>query len=52
MNLTFSDMHYVVKASTSDEHLELLKGVTGYVEGGKMTALMGSRYVVNVTFVF
>jgi hypothetical protein len=42
-NLTFKDVRYTVKASTSDEILELLKGVDGFVEAGKMTALMGSR---------
>ena len=42
VDLTFKDIHYTVKASTSKETLELLKGVDGIVEGGKMTALMGS----------
>jgi len=42
VNLTFKDIHYTVTASTSDEKLELLKGIDGYIEGGKMTALMGS----------
>jgi ABC-type transport system involved in Fe-S cluster assembly fused permease/ATPase subunit len=41
-NLTFKNIHYTVKASTSDEKLELLKGIDGYVEAGKMTALMGA----------
>jgi len=41
-NLTFKNVRYVVKASTTDEQLELLKGVDGVVEAGKMTALMGS----------
>ena len=40
--LTFKDVHYTVKASTSNDKLELLKGVTGYFASGKMTALMGS----------
>lgn len=43
VNLTFKDIHYYVKASTSDEELELLKGIDGTIESGKMTALMGSR---------
>jgi ABC-type multidrug transport system ATPase subunit len=43
VNLTFKDIHYHVKASTSDEQLELLKGIDGSIEAGKMTALMGSR---------
>ena len=41
VDLTFKDIHYTVKASTSDEKLELLKGVDGVVKAGKMTALMG-----------
>lgn len=41
VNLTFKDIHYTVKASTSDEKLELLKGIDGVVQAGKMTALMG-----------
>jgi ABC-type multidrug transport system ATPase subunit len=42
VNLTFKDMHYTVTASTSNEKLELLKGIDGFIEAGKMTALMGS----------
>lgn len=42
VTLTFKDIRYVVKASTTDEKLELLKGVDGVIEAGKMTALMGS----------
>lgn len=42
VDLTFKDIHYTVTASTSDEKLELLKGIDGVVEAGKMTALMGS----------
>lgn len=42
VNLTFVDMHYTVTTSTSNEKLELLKGIDGFVEAGKMTALMGS----------
>lgn len=41
-NLTFKDVHYTVKSSISDEKLELLKGIDGVVEAGRMTALMGS----------
>uniref|UniRef100_A0A6V2DZI5 ABC transporter domain-containing protein n=1 Tax=Ditylum brightwellii TaxID=49249 RepID=A0A6V2DZI5_9STRA len=40
--LTFRDVHYYVTASVSDEKLELLKGVDGFIEAGKLTALMGS----------
>ena len=40
--MTFKDIHYTVKASTSKDKLELLKGVSGYFASGKMTALMGS----------
>eukprot|EP00522_Entomoneis_paludosa_P012046 CAMPEP_0172443714 /NCGR_PEP_ID=MMETSP1065-20121228/3929_1 /TAXON_ID=265537 /ORGANISM="Amphiprora paludosa, Strain CCMP125" /LENGTH=1500 /DNA_ID=CAMNT_0013194039 /DNA_START=53 /DNA_END=4555 /DNA_ORIENTATION=+ len=42
VDLTFRDMHYTVKSSISKESLELLKGIDGVVEAGKMTALMGS----------
>jgi hypothetical protein len=42
VGLTFKDIHYTVKASTSDEKLELLKGINGVVVAGRMTALMGS----------
>jgi ABC-type multidrug transport system fused ATPase/permease subunit len=42
VDLTFKDIHYTVKASTSDEKLEILKGINGVVEAGRMTALMGS----------
>lgn len=42
VDLTFKDIHYTVTASTSKEKLELLKGIDGIVEAGKMTALMGS----------
>lgn len=42
VDLTFQDLHYVVTASTSDEKLELLKGIDGVVYSGEMTALMGS----------
>ena len=42
VDLTFKGIHYIVKASTSDEKLELLKGIDGVVAAGQMTALMGS----------
>ena len=42
VNLTFSDIRYTVNSSNSDEKIELLKGIDGIVESGKMTALMGS----------
>ena len=40
VNLTFKDIRYTVTASTSKEKLELLKGIDGVSESGKMTALM------------
>lgn len=40
--LTFKNVNYIVTASTSKDKLHLLKGVNGYFEKGKMTALMGS----------
>ena len=42
VDLTFKDVHYTVKSSITNEQLELLKGIDGVVEAGKMTALMGS----------
>jgi ABC-type transport system involved in Fe-S cluster assembly fused permease/ATPase subunit len=45
VNLTFKDIHYTVRSSITKEDLELLKGVDGFVEAGKMTALMGSSGV-------
>ena len=42
VDLTFKDIQYIVKASTSKEKLELLKGIDGVVAAGQMTALMGS----------
>lgn len=42
VDLTFKDIHYTVTSSITNEKLELLKGIDGIVEAGKMTALMGS----------
>ncbi|GAX16151.1 hypothetical protein FisN_3Hh368 [Fistulifera solaris] len=42
VSLTFENVHYVVQSSITNEKLELLKGVDGVIEAGKMTALMGS----------
>jgi len=42
VDLTFYDIHYTVKASTSNEQLELLKGIDGCIEKYRLTALMGS----------
>jgi ABC-type multidrug transport system fused ATPase/permease subunit len=42
VNLTFHDIHYNVTSSITKEQLELLKGIDGIIEAGKMTALMGS----------
>mmetsp|Transcript_3054 Transcript_3054/g.4360 ORF Transcript_3054/g.4360 Transcript_3054/m.4360 type:complete len:456 (+) Transcript_3054:474-1841(+) len=41
-SLTFKGIRYTVKASRTHEQIELLKGVEGIIESGKMTALMGS----------
>ena len=41
-SLSFRDIYYTVTASTSKDKLQLLSGVTGKIEAGKMTALMGS----------
>lgn len=40
VDLTFKDIHYTVTASVGNEKLELLKGIDGVVEAGKMTALV------------
>ena len=40
VDLTFKDIHYTVKSSITDEKLELLKGVDGIVEAGKMTGTL------------
>lgn len=42
VNLTFRDIHYTVRSSITKEDLQLLNGVDGFVEAGKMSALMGS----------
>ena len=39
-NLTFKDIHYTVISSIGKEKMELLKGIDGVVEAGKMTALV------------
>ncbi len=39
--LTFKNINYTVKASTSNEELHLLKNISGYFPAGKLTALMG-----------
>jgi hypothetical protein len=43
VNLTFSDIHYSVVSSIGNERIDLLKGVDGIVEAGKMTALVSRR---------
>lgn len=43
ITLTFKNINYFVKASTTNDKLHLLKGINGYFAAGKMTALMGSR---------
>lgn len=41
-NLTFKDIHYTVISSIGKEKIELLKGIDGVVEAGKMTALVST----------
>ena len=43
VNLTFRDIHYTVDSSIGNEKLELLKGIDGVVEAGKMTALVSIK---------
>jgi hypothetical protein len=40
VNLTFKDIHYTVLSSIGNEKIELLKGIDGVIEAGKMTALV------------
>ena len=42
VDLTFSNIHYTVMSSITNEELKLLNGIDGFVKAGKMTALMGS----------
>ena len=39
-NITFKNICYSVKSSITKDEIILLKGVDGYFEAGKMTALM------------
>jgi len=40
VDLTFKDIRYTVSTSLGKEKLDLLKGVSGVIESGKMTALV------------
>ena len=40
VNMTFKDIHYTVNSSIGKEKIELLKGIDGVIEAGKMTALV------------
>jgi ABC-2 type transporter len=42
VDLTFTNIHYTVVSSITKEELTLLNGIDGFIESGKMTALMGS----------
>jgi len=42
VNLAFKDIRYTVNSSIGKEKIDILKGIDGVVEAGKMTALMGS----------
>jgi len=41
VTLTFKNINYTVKASTTNDELHLLKDISGYFSAGKLTALMG-----------
>jgi hypothetical protein len=43
VDLTFNDIHYTVISSIGNEKIELLKGIDGVVEAGKMTALVRTK---------
>jgi len=49
-NLTFKDVRYVVTASTSKEKLELLKGIDGVVESGRMTGSLEKVKAILVRY--
>lgn len=40
VNLSFKGIHYTVTSSIGNEKIELLKGIDGVIEAGKMTALV------------
>jgi ABC-2 type transporter len=52
VDLTFTNIHYTVVSSITNEQLHLLNGIDGFVEAGKMTALMGSSGVCFLGFAF
>lgn len=43
VTLTFEDVRYVVQSSITKEQLELLKGVDGVIEAGRMTAVSNNE---------
>ncbi len=45
VNLTFKDIRYTVISSIGNEKIEILKGIDGVVEAGKMTALVSSTFL-------
>jgi hypothetical protein len=45
VNLTFKDIRYTVTSSIGKEKIELLKGIDGVFEAGKMTALVSFRFL-------
>jgi hypothetical protein len=49
VTLTFEDVHYVVQSSITKERLELLKGVDGVIEAGRMTAVSNSFECIHFT---
>ena len=51
VDLTFKDIHYYVTSSVGHERLELLKGIDGVVEAGKMTALVSIALVFKMQYV-
>jgi hypothetical protein len=50
VDLTFKDVHYTVVSSIGHERIELLKGIDGVVEAGKMTALVSSDLISSALF--
>jgi hypothetical protein len=50
VDLTFNDIHYTVISSIGNEKIELLQGIDGVVEAGKMTALVSTEKSPNWGF--
>lgn len=48
-SFSWEDITVTVKDRTSKQPIDLLSNVSGMIEAGEMMALMGPRYVQNIT---